>query len=293
MSSSAPGSASRPAPLQRSVPSETAPNRSIPNARAGPDAGASPSGVEGLSERLQSLLTEWREHAEGYSLNRRLAALLEGLAPLLRVGTGAPLDAERLGGLLPALSAALAERRNAGETMNPWTVSGARRREVRNAAILVALWSPAEAGNAGPEFLGGFLDRCQGQSGLGLPGREELALGYRMRVENCLGVDGSDRVDLVVETARHLVGIEIKIDANEGKDQLRRYVEAIGRSARQLGKAPRVILLAPFPPSRDDVIPACWSMVRSAAVAALPRRRSEYGFAHHLIAHFAHHIRSF
>nr|WP_165388352.1 PD-(D/E)XK nuclease family protein [Sphingomonas populi] len=252
-----------------------------------------PSGVERLSERLLSLLTQWREHAEGNTLRRRLSLLLETLAPLLRVCAGTPLDAEQLGRLLPALSAVLAERRDAGEAINPWTVSGARRREVRNAAILVALWSSAEVGDAGPEFLGGFLDRCQGRLGLGLPDRNELALGYRMRVENCPGVDGSDRVDLIVETARHLIGIEIKIDAKEGKEQLRRYVEAIDRCAQQLGKDPRVILLAPFPPSRDDVIPAGWSMVRSAAAAALPKRRSEYGFAHHLIAHFAHHVRSF
>jgi hypothetical protein len=168
-----------------------------------------------------------------------------------------------------------------------------KRREVRNAAVLAALWTPAQVGEVGPAFLGEFFARCGTLAGQSLPSRDELMLGYRTRIENCPGPDGSDRVDLVIETARHLVGIEIKIDAREGREQLARYVEAIGRSARQLEKVARVIFLAPFAPSRDDVIAADWSTIRAAAAAALPRRRSEHEISHHLVAQFARHVRGF
>lgn len=155
------------------------------------------------------------------------------------------------------------------------------------------VWTPAQVGEVGPAFLGEFFARCGTRAGQSLPSRDELTLGYRMRIENCPGPDGSDRVDLVIETARHLVGIEIKIDAREGREQLARYVEAIGRRARQLEKVARVIFLAPFAPSRDDVIAADWSTIRAAAAAALSRRRSEHEISHHLVAQFARHVQGF
>jgi hypothetical protein len=249
--------------------------------------------VRAFVDRLSGVLSEWRRCASESTLERRLARLLGELKPLLPSRSGWRLDADRLAALLPALSTALSDRRVEGGSINPWTIAGMKRREVRNAAALAALWTPAQVGEVGPAFLGEFFARCGTRARQSLPGPDELGLGYRMRIENCPGPDGSDRVDLVIETARHLVGIEIKIDAREGREQLTRYVEAIGRSARQLDKAARVIFLAPFAPSRDDVIAADWSTIRAAAAAALPSRRSEYGKSHHLVAQFARHVRGF
>lgn len=247
----------------------------------------------GLAGRLPWLFDEWRRLSEEGTLQHRLVRLLERLAPLLPFPARASLDAERLAVILPALSATLAQSRSAGDAINPWTVAGIKRREVRNAAILASLWTPAQVGDVAATFLGEFLTRCVAMPGWELPTRAELALGYRMRVENCPGADGSDRVDIVVETARQLIGIEVKIDAGEGRDQLDRYVEAMRWNARLLGKEPRVVFLAPFAPTRDDVIAADWSTVRAAAAAALPRSRADYDFTHHLVAQFARHVRSF
>lgn len=249
--------------------------------------------MSALVDRLPGLLSEWRRCASEGTLERRLGRLLGQMKPLLPSHAGGQLGAHRLAILMPALSTALGDRPLGCGSINPWTIAGMKRREVRNAAVLAALWTPAHVGEVGPAFLGEFLARCGTAAGQGLPGRAELTLGYRMRIENCPGPDGSDRVDLVIETARHLVGIEIKIDAREGREQLARYVEAIGRSARQLEKVARVIFLAPFAPSRDDVIAADWSMIRAAAAAALPRRRSEHEISHHLVAQFARHVRGF
>ena len=257
-------------------------------------SGIAPAGgTAGLVDRLPQLLGELRRSAGENTLQHRLGRLLEKLSPLLPGRPGASLDADRLGSILPAISVALAQRRTLGGAINPWTMAGIKRREVRNAAVLAALWSRNQLGDVAASFLAEFFARCPPLSGGELPTHDELALGYRMRVENCPGADGADRVDLVIETATQLVGVEVKIDAAEGPAQLDRYVEAIRRSARQMDKAARVVFLAPFGPSRDDVVSASWATVRAAADAVLPRSRSDYEFAHHLIAHFARHVRSF
>lgn len=265
----------------------TVPVRRVPNALAPLD------GAPRLADRLPGLFDEWRRISEERSLQHRLVRLLEKLSPLLPSSVRAALDHDRLAGVLPALSAALAQSRSSGDAINPWTVAGIKRREVRNAAILAALWTPAQMGDVAATFLDEFFARCGAMPGLELPTRAELAHGYRMRVENCPGPDGSDRVDIVVETTKQLIGIEVKIDADEGLDQLDRYVEAMRRNAKLLCKEPRVVFLAPFAPQRDDVVAADWSTVRAAAAAALPRSRADYEFAHHLVAQFARHARSF
>lgn len=246
-----------------------------------------------LRGRLPALLAELRRTSGEGTLERRLLPLLERLRRLLPSRSPPALDVDRLASILSELTIALAQGPRAQQTMNPWTVAGAKRREVRNAAILAALWSSAQVGDVAVTFLAGFLARCGGRSGRELPTADELALGYRVRVENCPGADGADRVDLVIETARHLIGVEVKIDARESPGQLARYVDAIARNARQLGKRGSVIFLAPLEPSRDDVFTASWSTVRAAAAASLSRRRADYDFAHHLVAQFARHVRSF
>lgn len=245
-----------------------------------------------LAHRLTTIILKWRMLDTGSLLRHRHAQPVDRFRPSTPP-IGLSLDAGRFSAILPDLSAALRRSPLAGRSINPWTVSGAKRREVRNAGILAALWSPSQSGKTAEAFLSGFLARCDDLKPGVLPGREELAEGYRLRVEHCPGADASDRVDLVIETKRHVVGVEVKIDAVEGPEQLTRYVAAIARSAGLLGKQPVVILLAPFTPSRADVVAATWSTVRSAALASLPRRREDYDFAHHLVAHFARHVRNF
>lgn len=249
------------------------------------------------AERLGSFLCEWTAARGADTLERRLerfCALASQLFPPRGVRhTHPPIDEVKLASLLPHLSSALRKGRNSGCMLNPWTAAGLSRREVRNAAVLASLWSRTQCGEAGAQFLSEFFARVEQQSLTSLPSRDELADGYTVRTECCLDTDGADRVDLVVESSRHLVGIEIKIDAREGPQQLSRYITTIERSASRLNKRSAVILLAPFRPSSPQVLTAGWSAVRAAAQAALPVRRSNYSFTHQLIAAFGAHVRKF
>lgn len=213
------------------------PDLELPRRPGRPDGrGAS---VNTLVERLPELLSDWRRYSSDDALNLRLGRLLARLRPLLPSDAGGRTNADHLALLLPALSRALSARPQGHGLINPWTVAGTKRREVRNAAILAALWTPAQVGEVGPQFLAEFFARCRTETGQDLPGRDELALGCRIRVENCPGPDGSDRVDLVIETTRHLAGSRSKSTPAKAPNSLlgtsRQFIEARGKSIRRRG----------------------------------------------------------
>jgi hypothetical protein len=251
---------------------------------------------DGLHARLTSFLDDWERVKNANTVVERLKSFLVIAHPLLAPNmdgpTPKPADCDKLRSLLPRLSASLRSASSSIGSINPWAIAGLRRREVRNAAALAALWSPRQCGQVAVAFLDKFL-RLVDQPGTSLPTFSELAAGYVIRTEHSPAGDGRDRVDLVIESTDHLIGIEIKIDAGEGPAQLSRYVASIRGNAQNLGKRPVVVLLAPFAPSHPDVLRAAWSHVRAAAAAALPRRRLDYTFTHHLVAAFARHARGF
>ena len=247
--------------------------------------------------RLKCFLSEWHRLREANTLVRRLEQFFGQAHPLFTAARiecprQPQIDAGKLAIVLPRVAAALRRGGSSSIIINPWAASGLARGETRNAAVLASLWSATLCGPAGSRFLREFLARVERPDQL-LPDAVELAGGYVVRTEHCPAGDAADRVDIVVESARHVVGIEVKINAGEGDRQLERYVEALDRSARRLGKRSHVILLAPFRPSRADVVGSDWAVVRAAAEASMPDRRSERSFAHHLIASFASHVRSF
>ncbi|WP_374943454.1 PD-(D/E)XK nuclease family protein [Sphingomonas sp.] len=202
------------------------------------------------------------------------------------------MTVERLAPVIHPLNMALRAARTQGLGVNPWTMAGLKRNEVRNAAVLAGLWSPVQGGDTAIRFLNAFLRRLHDPQAV-LPTVKEIAAGYTVRTECCPEGDSRDRVDLVIETVHHVLGIEVKIGAGEGLGQLDRYVAAVTNNAAGRCKRPVVILLAPFPPSRPDVLRATWSTVRTAATAAVPRRRADYEFTDYLVAAFGRHVARF
>jgi hypothetical protein len=121
----------------------------------------------------------------------------------------------------------------------------------------------------------------------------ELASGYRVVTELTPLGDQADRVDLVVETGRCLVGIEVKIDAGVGEQQLERYLASIERRAALQNLTPHVVFLAPFPSRTPKARSTSWRDVARAADLAAKCKPSERTFLQQLITSFGAHVRTF
>lgn len=246
---------------------------------------------------LTGFVASWRAGTSDNNMEHRLARFFSDARPLLRARRRPHVERreiqpEQLAECFLLLAPALAEVRSAGLIMNPWTVAGLKRAEVRNAAVLASLWAPAQGGAMATAFLDAFLRRIETPDHL-LPATAQLARGYAVRTEHCPVGEASERVDLTIEGVDFLLGIEVKIDAGEGERQLDRYVSSVERWSELSGKPASVIFLAPFPSPTLGVLSASWSDVIAAARAVLPRKQRDFGFNHHLVDSFARHAAQF
>jgi hypothetical protein len=237
--------------------------------------------------------------APNESSSARLAALLERSRPFLeRLRLDGPqepptdLATAKLGALLATLRPPLANARSSGGFTNIWAIARLRRDELRNAAVLASLWNPGVCGRIAVDFLSAFLNRLPIRASL--PTIAELSSGYIVRPEYCpLGINES-RVDISLEGRDFVVLIEVKIDAAEGWEQLKRYDELLRTKARLLGKRPSLILLGPRAPLSGAAIHATWEDVSAAArIASRGRIPSQETFAEALLRQFAIHVRAF
>lgn len=229
---------------------------------------------------------------------RRLTELLATISPLLRVQRrqrAQNIDPVALVDCLAQIRTSVQKVRASGAMINPWTLAGLGRKEVRNAAVLAGLWNPVMAGEAAIMFLSAFLRRVEAANDVRLPNFTALSRGYAILTEDCAAGQASERIDLTIEGPDYLIGIEIKIDAGEGKAQLERYHTALvarakSRGLMAAGLTSHLIFLAPRQPSLVGVPVANWRDVANAARAAAGD--SPTFFAHLLVA-FADHIEKF
>ncbi|MFC0342506.1 PD-(D/E)XK nuclease family protein [Paracoccus niistensis] len=221
-----------------------------------------------------------------------LQQLFDTLAPLRTKARQAVRPAPSATALVQAfeeLKAPLARERARVGLLNPWKIAGLKRNELRNAATLAGLWSEDFGGATSRHFLASYLSRAIPEISWG----EELTPGYRIRTELCPMNDRTDRVDLVVETAAHLIAIEIKIDAGLGREQLERYLVAMNGLANLTRRTPHVILLAPFSSEVPGIRSTSWQDVAIAARGAAGARGHDRDFVRQLIVRFADHIVDF
>ena len=221
---------------------------------------------------------------------QRLAEFFEQAHPLLPkepddATLGHKLDAKRLQRFIEQVRAPLYSAA-ARVCANPWRTAGLGYDEVRISAALAALWDRRRHGDEARAFLARFLAGASD----GLPDEAELAEGYQVQTEHRLNGDGADRVDITVETRSSIVGIEVKIHAGEGENQLSRYVAAIETRARLMRRARHgVIFLSPYSPKGEagQVATITWRTV--GELAAQADQRSYSGW---LIGQFGEYCRS-
>lgn len=183
----------------------------------------------------------------------------------------------------PPIDAVLAS----GGLLNLWAIAGLKHNEVRTAGALAGLWRIEFGGVTSRDFLALYLKRAVNNEDWD----RELSGGYRVFTEvNPLG-DSSDRVDLVIETGRHLIGIEIKIGAGLGaNDQLGRYLKALKSRAVHMRRSPVLILLAPFPSENAEVYSSTWKDVDAAARQAAKGGAGAKSLICRVIGQFGDHV---
>lgn len=248
------------------------------------------------AQRLDDFLTLWRAAHVAAPQDARLARFLEAFRPLrLKPAVKAvrkPVDPLALLEFLNRVRTPLEARRAQGGLLNPWTIAGVRRKEVVNSAILATFWSPQACGDLARQFLSAFCRRIDDPEGK-LPTGEELAQPYAIRTEHCPVGQASERVDITIEGTTFVLGIEIKIDAMEGVEQLPRYVASINQWSEQRGKRPCVVFLAPFKTVEPGVLQAGWSDVAAAAKKVLVAQGSAPSSHRFLLESFIRHSRKF
>lgn len=199
-----------------------------------------------------------------------------------------PISSFDLMGFFSEIELLLDEERQAGVLINPWSLADLRFNEVRTAAALAGLWSETFGGRASRAFLTHYLSSALPRTCANW--REELELGYRVRKEFCPLGGRAERVDIVIETKRFLVGIEVKINAPLGDRQLERYQKELERHARVCGKGAHVVLLSRNSACPVDDIPCLtWKDLAVSARASCGPRAQDRGFATQLIARFGDH----
>ncbi len=233
------------------------------------------------------------QSAQSSPLPEKLETAFKALAPLLpnRMPRAAKqsFTIEALTQAFVTLQEPLELAKNQGRLINPWAITGIKSDEARNSSALAGLWQLDFGGSVSRNFLVNYL-RIAIDS---VNWHEVLRSHYHVETEcNPIG-DRSDRVDIVVEAQGHVVGIEIKIYAALGAEQLERYISSINRRASLCGSMPHVILLAPFTSPQASVSSTTWADVARAAYTIKSPHQSQRSFIENLIVSFGDHVMSF
>lgn len=182
----------------------------------------------------------------------------------------------------------ITEMKKQGLFVNVWQTAGLKRDEVRNSQVLK--W---------------FFD-CNADHGLNnlvldiflksLSYKILTPITYYSYAENYPISDGKNRVDIEIEAENLLLFIEVKIDASEGFEQLKRYQEIALQKSK--GKKWAVIYLTKggYLPNNyiksETLIPVSWNFFAKAIFKSIPTKDI---LPHNLwlLKQFAEHIHNF
>ena len=225
------------------------------------------------------------------------------LAPAPSSSAEAVTDTAGLTSFLRAYRARIATARDQGLALNPWTVAGLGRNEVRNCAVLATLVDSGRLGITARNFLTVLLDRVPGWGRHDLLMNDVAAGNYVVKCETCIAGDWSNRVDVLIESDAiengWMIAIEVKIDAGLGRRQLEDYHDDLHRRALATGRSPFLLFLAPFEPVhldqgvRRDLGHLRWDDVHDAANKAIEACGDGHAHARYMLAAFRDHIAHF
>ncbi|OAN11164.1 hypothetical protein A3K86_19575 [Photobacterium jeanii] len=117
-----------------------------------------------------------------------------------------------------------------GCEINVWAISGLKRDEVRNTAVLSWWLDAKESHGLGERLLAQVIN-----DHLPVINSENLYREpYTVRAESLPLAELQDRIDIEISSAQLLMFWEVKIDAPEGKNQLSRYAKLLETKRRML-----------------------------------------------------------
>lgn len=229
------------------------------------------------------------------ALCHRLPALLETLRPLVREEVLTPpvlpdVSPERIAALTELIIPLHIQEWENGCAINVWDIAGLKYNEGRNSAILAWLLDPRGTHGLGTRVISHLLRLvCARQSNW--PELSDCLTNVSV-VNECWPVgSATERVDIVVDGDSFTLFIEVKIQAQEGKEQLARYVKAAEAKRRATGKQHGLVLyLSPVAPVNppDEVAFITWRNI-GEILNALPKS----GFNGAIIRQFSQHIQKF
>ena len=251
----------------------------------------------GMGKEDRINLCHGRRKIDQPVLSEKLVRFLEefhSVRPEKAVPSWSPrqVSPDTLGALLDAIRGPLEDNRCRGNTINPWSIAGVRRKEVINSAILATFWSPRSCGVLARQYLDAFCRRLDDPEGI-LPTSAELSQPYSIRTEHCPVGEISERVDITIEGQTFVLGVEVKIDAAEGEGQLKRYDSSIKRWSEQRGKRPCVVFLASIEPSIPTVVKAGWPDIVAAGRHVLAESSGARTSHQFMLKSFITHCRQF
>ena len=162
---------------------------------------------------------------------KKYAELQSSLPTPERAHVPQPLDPVRLGQFCKAFRPVFANLQREGEFVDVWPVARLKRDELRHASVLAWFLNPNASHGFEQEIFRTWMSR------LSFPGEPRLRdpslwqLPYRVATEVWPQADGNNRIDIEISGEGFYLCVEVKIDAVEGEEQLRRYLEVARANA--------------------------------------------------------------
>lgn len=233
-----------------------------------------------------------REKLAGFLRDLRSSSLADAPGPIA-IRSDKPA-AESLRKLLDDLKSPLERRFEAGLVGSPWQAAGLGRNEIRNSSVLAWFLDPRGRHGNGDRLLRWFLERLSYVADERFPCCPTRTCS--VAVESWPTGAASDRVDIEVDDPFFFFIIEVKIDAPEQPEQIRRYCEAA--EARAFRRPWAVVFLTPAgtnpssAASSERVVPISWMEV-AEGIRQCASAGTYSPVRHFLAKSFARHVSKF
>lgn len=178
-----------------------------------------------------------------------------------------------------------------GAAINVWQQAGLKQDEVRN-TVALAWWLDCNGThNLKSIVLAQLLNTLDKSDNL--PTVDQLG-NYQVMVESLPLGDIEDRIDIEIQGDDFLIFIEVKINAREGPEQLKRYHDLLHKKADFYKLEKRALIyLTRYELSKTNIDCLCVSWRQLALALERLKLSEEVGHTNSLLWQFCRHIQSF